>query len=212
MSARDYDSQPTATDEQVAEYRRHSVADAEEYAQLTYGLPRDAMYGSEAHSLFFFKAVLAMAQPEHVVEIGFGAGCSASMLLGLAPGIRRVVSVDLTANPSALAGVTVVQRRHPGRFFFINTDSRQLSATAVAMALGAGPDLMFIDGGHDHDTVASDLRLARALQPTWLLLDDWWPQFGPGVQSAWAQEGAGYELHQQWGNAILFRRPRVEVI
>jgi hypothetical protein len=65
-------------------------------------------------------------------------------------------------------------------------------------------DLAFIDGNHEVDWVRSDLALVAGLGIPWILLDDWWPFYGPGVQAA-VRERSDLELEKQWGNMVLLR-------
>lgn len=203
-----YDRLQEATAAQADEYRALASEESQAaYENITRGLPVHAMYGLGPHSVPIVRDVLEVANPRHVLEIGFGAGVSSTMMLVFSVHIDRLVSIDYTTDHEVLQAAAAMEERWGRRFHLMAHDSRTVRFGDVIEALGyAVPDLMFIDGGHDEDTVVADLGLAQALRPTWLLLDDWWPLYGPGVQAAWAQRGAGYNLHTQWGNVILFRR------
>jgi len=201
-----------ATDDEIDEYRENVTPEAEAlFAVITRDLPLLEMYGLGPHSLAIIQDVIEIVRPAHIFEIGFGAGASASMFLGLRPEVKRVLSVDWTTNDHVIQAARSMERRYAPRFRFVSRDSGTLTAQEVMEGLNyASPDLVFIDGDHEHDAVARDILLAKSLATRWILLDDWWPKFGPGVQSAWSQEGRGYALHSQWGNVILFRKADVK--
>lgn len=208
-----YDTRDTVTESELHEWIAH-VDDPtrERFNSITAHLPREVEFGLAAHSLPIIDEVLELTKAKYIVEFGFGAGCSAAMFLSY-PTVRRVVSIDWTLHPQAIAAAHAMVRQHAGRFIFLNVDSHTVREEDVALALGhAVPDLVFIDGGHEYDTVANDIRLAERLgaassmgRTQWLLLDDWWPHIGPGVQPAMAEWGGNYIQHRQWGNMVLFK-------
>ena len=211
LDARDHVTEP-----ELHEWIAHvDQPTRDRFDKLTAHLPREVEFGLAAHSLPIVDEVLAITKAVRIVEFGFGAGCSAAMWLAN-PLVKHVVSIDWTQNAHAVAAAHAMARAEAGRFVFVNADSRGLIAYDVVTALGVrAPDLVFVDGGHDYDTVAHDIRLGQALgmvgkqrRTKWLLLDDWWPHLGPGVQPAMAMHGGHYAKHRQWGNMVLFKAKR----
>lgn len=201
-----YDSLKDATHEIVEGYKRAATTPAyeERFLAATSGLALEAIYGLGPHSLPAVEDALEVARPRTVLEIGFGAGASSAMFLDL-DATLSVVSVDNTRDDRCLAGARLLRERYGARFTFLNVDSRLVDMKML------GPfakfDLAFIDGGHDLASVRSDLRLAASAGVKHILLDDWWPYLGPGVQEAVKERDDLVPL-RQWGNLMLMQRKR----
>lgn len=180
------------------------------YQQWMAGLPAqgEVMYGLGPHSIPILEDVLGRIRPRRILEIGFGVGYSATMFLEIRPG-TVVYSIDLTEDPRALEAVELLRKRYAGWFHFIRADSRMMDAGMVLSGLPApaGFDLLFVDGGHDEPTVRSDIRLGLHLGIPWILFDDWWPHFGPGVQPA-VHSCPILTIAGRWGNMVLARVKR----
>lgn len=101
-----------------------------------------------------------------VVEFGVQDGKTAKCLMDSCPSIREYVGIDLPAggSPTLAAQAAEVPRvageAALGRdgFRLLLRDSRDLSAADLPAA-----DLVFVDGGHDYDTVAHDTAVAEAI-------------------------------------------------
>lgn len=137
-------------------------------------------------------AILRLAQPRFVVEIGTYLGYSTRLFLDNTEGDCAVVSVDLpssfridpiastysddvlhsddqkndeylrlrqrTVGAPYLSGI---DPRDEDRLQLIKADSRSLGVSDFGGSVS--PDFVFIDGGHDEDTVSSDSKLASNL-------------------------------------------------
>lgn len=108
-------------------------------------------------------AVTRFVGARTVVEFGVQDGRTARCVLDGCPTIKRYVGIDL---PAGVAPVLRTQGtevpRVPGEAVLglpgveiILKDSRELTAEEIPRA-----DVVFIDGGHDYETVRSDTRLA----------------------------------------------------
>jgi len=119
-------------------------------------------YGSTQDRL----ALLALArhvQPKTVIEFGLQRGMTARMLIDELPCIRKYVGIDLSASQvPALDGQLSEKPAIPGELVqdeaavrIICRDSRKLAAKDLPNA-----DFIYIDGGHDEETVMHDSLLA----------------------------------------------------
>jgi predicted O-methyltransferase YrrM len=169
------------------------------FKDMTEGLPLEIMYGLGPHSIRIIEEVLEITKPCSILEIGFGAGASASLFLSLST--ASLASCEISHDTRVLTAADMLMRSFPGRFRFMNFPSYELSDQHFKTT--GAPDLIFIDGSHEYEEVANDLAFAIGFIP-WILLDDWWPHFGPGVQRA-AKERPELERSGHWGNLILFR-------
>jgi predicted O-methyltransferase YrrM len=123
----------------------------------------------------------------HIAEIGFNGGHSAVNFLGVRSDIK-VVSFDLGEHDYVEDARKFVEQTFPGRHKLILGDSRITVPTYSAE--GHEPfDLILIDGGHDYEVAAADLRNARSLARTGTLvvMDDIvpWKSFGQGPAQVW---------------------------
>ncbi|MCG8918757.1 class I SAM-dependent methyltransferase [Actinokineospora sp. PR83] len=130
-----------------------------------------------------------------VFEIGFNLGFSAIAFLESGPD-TRVVSFELDDRPSVLLAKQFVDERYPGRHELVLGDSLS-TVTAFAADRPERADLIFVDGGHDYEVAAADLRNARAVTRPGghVVIDDlvpWYP-WGVGPTRAWT-EAAGTGL------------------
>ena len=103
-----------------------------------------------------------------ILEFGFNSGWSSALFFTLFPDCR-ITSIEINQNLSAEQGVRVLQTRFPGRHSVVWADSTQLSTGDLS---GEPYDTAFIDGGHDPDTVSSDIHLARSLGIRNFIFDD----------------------------------------
>jgi len=175
-----------------------SPAAAETFRRLTQELPLEEMAGLGAHSLEPLEAVVRRIKPRRILEVGFGAGASATMFLALTSTVSgTVLSIDWTENWRVMLAALRMERRYHPRFTFCHGESR-----IVLPKMTATFDLAFIDGAHDLDTVTSDLDGVIRLGVPWVLMDDWWPLLGPGVRPA-VEARPELRLAEQWGNLVL---------
>ena len=161
----------------------HSTAEEDlDYAQLVAGLPPTEI-GLRAHSLAAIRSILEIVKPKCILEIGFDRGHSSAMWLGLSD--ASVVSIDISDDSELHEAVAVLQRRYPGRLTFIRSDSKVVHNKLLGFCF----DFAFIDGDHTEEGALADMRLAKWLHIPWVALDDWLPEFGPGVQLAASRVG-----------------------
>lgn len=120
-------------------------------------------WDNEAH---IFQDALNIIEPTRILEIGFFSGCSAFMMLHLAPN-AYLVSVDpMTNTDNNMENVNKVYKDFPNRFHFIREDSKKVNLD------GSTFDLIFIDGDHSEEGIRNDFNLALSLNIPWLLVDD----------------------------------------
>jgi predicted O-methyltransferase YrrM len=195
--------------EEVEAYKAAATSpeDAKLFAEWTADLPLEVMPGLGPHSLPAIREAMDIVRPASILEIGFGAGASASMFLRLSPSVI-VHSVDLTNRSSVLIAAAQMTTRWHGRFWLVWGDSTGdlVRTTLQDVAVNEWPfDMAFIDGGHDLETVLADLATAKAMGINHVLMDDWWPCLGPGVRRA-VEAQDDLRLVRQWGNIVLLER------
>lgn len=138
------------------------------YLKWTRYLPAGYTGHCAGHSIRGFRYAFAIARPERIIEIGFHCGHSA--VISLHVGCLHVTSVDISSNPDVAEAARMVKARFPGRFEFINADSRSVEIDGQF-------DMIFIDGDHSYDGIMSDIRLGQKLGVNWFFFDDWQPRF-----------------------------------
>jgi len=123
------------------------------------------------------RALLALARSVHpatVIEIGVQSGGTARLLLDELPCIRKYIGIDLPPGQTpALSGQDSELPAAPGGLVADHPAFRLLLARSETFAPKKLPkaDLVYIDGGHDADTVLADTLLARQIvKPGGLLI------------------------------------------
>lgn len=161
------------------------------YFQATDGLPRlegfklngldkynkHIPYGSGPHIVAHIRSVLGIVKPKNILEIGFNLGYGSGIFLLLSD--ANVVSTDISDKDETLAGAKHLQQKYGDRFKYYPRSELPRPIDYF--------DLIFIDGGHDESDVTADIQLAKDLNIPYLLLDDWYNRFGPGVQPSFAK-------------------------
>ena len=127
-----------------------------------------------------------------VIEIGFNLGFSAIAFLESGPD-TRVISFELDDRPSVRLAKQFVDEHYPGRHELVLGDSLT-TVTAFASDRPERADLVFVDGGHDYEVAAADLRNARGVSRPGghVVIDDlvpWYP-WGVGPTLAWTEAEA----------------------
>lgn len=155
----------------------HRLKDGEDskFDKWCAGLPirkETTPYHSGPHSIRSMEAAFILAgRPSAVLEVGFCLGHSASIWFRL--GAKKVTSIEISDRPETLQAAEIVSAKHGANFAFVRPGE-------------SIPDqpygLMFIDGGHDFDDVYADAKRGLDLNIPFLLFDDYWPHWGPGVQ------------------------------
>lgn len=139
-----------------------------------FGIP--IPYHSGAHILRHFRDTVELVRPKKIVELGFNMGHSAAMLLSLCD--ARLHSFDISVKDETLDAARILEKKFHPRFTFWLCDTKQLYLTDMDI------DLAFIDAGHDEDSVTNDIEVVKRVGVKYLLFDDIYPRFGPGVLPA----------------------------
>jgi SAM-dependent methyltransferase len=161
-----------------------------------YGQP--IPFGTGPHSLKAFRGALDYVQPKSILEIGFNLGYSSAVFLKVSR--AKVVSVDISDKAETLFAAMKLNQRFKDRLIFILGDSAKIFDEVKQYKF----DMMFIDGGHLEHHVTADLQLGMDLGIKYFLMDDWLPQFGPGVQVSVSK--FNLEMIENWGNIVLLKR------
>ena len=173
------------------------------------------LHGWQDHSAHFHRLA---AGAKLIVEIGTWKGRSALALCDAAPG-AEVVCVDTWLGAGEMwedhtdatrYGSLALKHGFPCLYYqFLSNvvrHGRESQITpmpmpsTIALRLLAKwnirPDLVFIDGSHDYEDVATDIRLAKALNPGVICGDDW--GLWEGVTRAATEAGAHGEEGNFW--------------
>lgn len=134
-------------------------------------------YGCGPHSVRCIRNIVEIVKPKSILGIGTNLCYSDAMWLELAPE-AKILSLDISDKEETLRAVSIMEDRYRSRFEFLLTDSK----TAFNKIKDRQFDLAFIDGDHLEDGVTSDIKTCLDLGIKYLSMDDWLPQFGPGVQ------------------------------
>ena len=156
----------------------------------------------------FLYALVRLTRPSFVVETGLCVGHSACivMLAQLSIGVEpRMLSVDSCRFEQTQTAAMYLQSRFE-YFTFVQGDSKSMLASAVDAYVRANEGLTLglglVDGGHDHETVASDLNVFSALLAVGGLI--WLDDFGKVVPNLGVNL-AGREFAARWGACHTFR-------
>lgn len=158
-----------------------TLEDEAQFAAWTEHLPireNETPYHCGPHSLRSMRTAYEFAgKPEHVVEVGFCLGHSASIWFGL--GAKSVISIENSIRRQTLEAAKIVKGRHGSKFHLLGATSDMLMNDHWSPC-----GFMFIDGGHEFQDVSNDIALALKIGAQHILFDDWFPKWGPGVQPA----------------------------
>lgn len=154
-------------------------------------------WGSGPHNVKAYREIAKIVSPKTIFEIGFNLGYSASMWLELLPN-ASIFTIDISNKEETLRAADILQDRYGDRFYFKVADSK------IIFNSKGYTDMAFIDGGHLEEDVTHDIQLCLNSGINWLVLDDWIPRFGPGVQVSAAK--FPIEVVNVWGNTALLKR------
>lgn len=157
-----------------------------------YGVP--IPYGSGPHILPHFRDTISIVNPKAILEIGFNYGTSSSFWLNLCD--AKVVSTDISDKDETVDAARILKERFGYRFDFYFRNELPMAPDTF--------DLIFIDGGHDYKDVFIDIKLAKDLRIPYLLFDDIYSRFGPGVIPA-ISEYPELELVHDMNNLRLYK-------
>lgn len=163
-------------------------------------------YGSGPHILKWFKEAIEIVKPKSILEIGLCCGAGASMWLALSNAI--VYSIEKSDRDETRLAAEVLTERYkieingaPAyRFNYVLSDSKD----AFQFLQYSPFDLAWIDGGHEEEDVTKDIQLCKDLKIPYLLLDDIYSRFGPGVLPA-IEKFPELELVKDMNNLRLYK-------
>lgn len=114
----------------------------------------------------FWENVKEETNFKHLVEIGFNAGHSSSIILSLFDDVT-VSSYDIGLYDITFINAKIVESRFPDRFEFTCIDSKELTKEDISNC-----DILFIDGAHDYPEVRSDVNLFLTSDVQYAVIDD----------------------------------------
>lgn len=148
----------------------------------------------------YFTGLLGqMPAIKNIVEVGFNAGHSAYAFLNARPD-TTVSSFDLGTHAYVAKGKAFIDERFPERHTLIRGNSMSTIPVFATENPDQQFDLIYIDGGHELDVAAADLRNCATLShgDTVVVMDDYMPDANWGVAptTAWDEAVAsGGVLH-----------------
>ena len=145
----------------------------------------------------FWKKVKEHTDFKTLVEIGFNAGHSSSIILTLFED-TKILSHDIGQFDITLRNGELVKDKFKNRFDLVIKNSLSIQPSEIN-----GNDVLFIDGGHDYEIVSKDIELFINSDIQYLVLDDMQHR---GVKKAYANylNNDNYQLiHKQHYEAIL---------
>lgn len=153
-------------------------------------------WGSGPHNMKAYREIVEIVEPKKILEIGMNVAYGTVMWIELSK-CKTMVTYEISAKAETLAAAEVMLKRYPDIFWFINSKPHYSDLPNDFF------DMIFIDGGHLEEDVTADLQLAKDLHIPWIVLDDWIPRFGPGVQVA--AKKFPLELVKEFGNTALMK-------
>jgi len=143
--------------------------------------------GASADEALYLRNVARLTEATRIAEIGFNVGFSSLAFLESGPEVT-VVSFELDRRHAVELAKDFVDERYPGRHELVIGNSLQ-TVPAYAEDQPGTFDLVFVDGGHEYEVAAADIRNAgRLARPGGVLVvDDLtpWHPWGAGPAQAW---------------------------
>lgn len=152
-------------------------------------------YGSGPHILKHFRETIEIVKPTAILEIGFNIGHGAAMLLKLSD--AWVSSVDISDKWETKYAEYYLRYKY-------ECFSCLKRKTFDVVNYTDEFDLCFVDGGHEEEDVTADIELCKQLKIPYLLFDDIYPRFGPGVLPA-ISKFPELELVKDMNNLRLYK-------
>ncbi|MFI6096480.1 O-methyltransferase [Lentzea sp. NPDC051213] len=142
--------------------------------------------GASVQEAQYLQEVVQRTHARRIAEVGFNVGFSSIAFLESSPDVT-VVSFELDRRHAVDLAKQYVDERYPGRHeLVIGTSLKTLPAYEAGQF-----DLVFVDGGHEYEVAAADIRnAARIAKPNGLVIVDdlvpWYP-WGIGPTQAWEE-------------------------
>jgi len=114
----------------------------------------------------FWKDVKQKTNFTKIMEIGFNAGHSSSIILSLFDDVY-VHSYDICMFEITQKNADIVKSKFGERFSFTKANSLDLKPEVIN-----GHDILFIDGSHDLPYIQNDLKLAFKSTIEYVVIDD----------------------------------------
>ena len=115
----------------------------------------------------FWKTIKAKTDFKNMMEIGFNAGHSSSIVLSLFEDVK-IDSFDIGQFDITHSNGSIVKDKFKDRFSLSIIDSTQIKSSNVNNKY----DLLFIDGGHDYEIVDRDINLFLESDIQYAIIDD----------------------------------------
>lgn len=162
-------------------------------------------WGSGPHNVKAYREIFEIVKPKAIFEIGFNMGYATAVFLAL--GDCQVSSIDISDKKETMVAAGMLYDQYPARFQFRCVDSKHallvIDTYPILPLFDTGFDMIFIDGNHLEEYVTNDIDLGMKLGIKWFVLDDWQPNFGPGVQISAAK--FPLEIVKVFGNTALLK-------
>ncbi len=153
------------------------------------------MCGTREHCVQSFNDTITITGASSVFEIGLNLGYGSAVMLSLG---MVVHSIDISRRIETSNAARFLSSRYHDSFSFECVSSGELLKRG---GYNREFDLAFIDGGHYFEDVMTDIELCWKMRIPNLLFDDWYPEYGPGVQDAIT--ASGLKVRAIFGNMCL---------
>jgi len=145
----------------------------------------------------FWTTVKEKTNFKKLVEIGFNAGHSSSILLTLFDDVT-IQSYDIGQFDITHSNGELVKEKFGDRFNLSITDSLKITTGEVN-----GSDIIFIDGGHDYPIVSGDIDLWEKSDVPYVIVDDLQINGVKRAHGELVKRGKVEAIYKQYYTAVL---------